>query len=252
VARAAGAVQVLCHETICAFTPPSQREAVTAAVYARQRACLPGGAYHEEGLFPWERAALTSFPFPPRGQTLVGAAGGRREMAGLSELGLVPQGISADLIATLEGFSREEVDAFVLESQRRAAVAVAEGRFARSLVPVVDPDSGAPLLAVDEYPRPGTTREALAALEPSFAALGASPVGPRGETLDQLALARYPQASAIRHVHTAGNSSGIVDGAAAVLLGTALDELERRGLSTALVTLCIGGGQGIATILERV
>jgi acetyl-CoA C-acetyltransferase len=262
----------------------------------------------------------------------------------------VPQGISADLIATLEGFSRDEIDAFALASQRKAGEAQRDGRFQRSLVPVRDPETGTAVLA-DEHPRPDTTAEGLAALKPSFEALGASPLGPNGETYDQIALAGYPQAHAIHHVHTAGNSSGVVDGAAAVLLaseeyvrahgvkprarlrsmatagsepvimltaptpasrkaldkagmepqdidlweineafaavplqtirnlgidpekvnvnggaialghplgatgamllGTALDELERRGLGTALVTLCIGGGQGIATILER-
>ena len=264
----------------------------------------------------------------------------------------VPQGISADLIATLEGFSREEVDAFALESQRRAAQAQQEGRFDRSLFAVRDPATGMLALERDEYPRPGTTMEALASLEPAFIALGALPAGLHGETLDEIALARYPQAGRITHVHTAGNSSGIVDGAAvallasgdfvqahglkprariraiatigsepiimltapapasrkalaqagmtphdidlweineafatvplqtmrkleldpakvnvnggaialghplgatgAMLLGTALDELERRDLTTALITLCIGGGQGIATIIERV
>ena len=264
----------------------------------------------------------------------------------------VPQGISADLIATLEGFTREELDRFALESQRRAAEAQAECRFGRSLFPVRDPDSGAVLLERDEYLRPDTTLEALAALPGAFEKAGTTPVGPEGETLDEIALARYPQAGEIRHLHTAGNSSGIVDGAAAVLLasedyvrshgvkprarvvsmalhaedplimltaptetarkalrkagmetgdvdlweineafaavpmqvirkleldpervnvnggaialghplgatgamllGTALDELERRGLATALVTLCIAGGQGVATVIERV
>jgi len=264
----------------------------------------------------------------------------------------VPQGISADLIATLEGFSREDVDVFALASQQKAARAIQEGRFLRSLFPVRDPESGAVVLEKDEHPRPETTMEGLAALTPSFTALGATPVPDSGETLDQIALRRYPQVQAIHHVHTAGNSSGIVDGAAAVLLaseehvrergvkprariravaavgsepvimltapapasrkalrqagmepgdidlweineafaavplqtirelgidpervnvnggaialghplgatgamllGTALDELERRGLGTALVTLCIGGGQGIATVIERV
>ncbi len=264
----------------------------------------------------------------------------------------VPQGISADLIATLEGFSREEVDAFALASQRKAARA-REGRFSSpSLFPVVDPASGKTVLEQDEHPRPETTAEGLAALEPAFAEFGARPIGPNGESFDQVALARYPEAGEIRHVHTAGNSSGIVDGAAAVLvaseefarahgleprarirsvathgsepiimltaptpasqkalaragmtaadidlweineafavvplqtirnlgidpervnvnggaialghplgatgamlLGTAVDELERADLTTALVTLCIGGGQGVATILERV
>ncbi|HEY9897992.1 MAG TPA: acetyl-CoA C-acetyltransferase [Pantanalinema sp.] len=264
----------------------------------------------------------------------------------------VPQGISADLIATLEGFSREDVDRFALTSQERAAEAIRDARFSRSLVGVRDPLSGAIALEADELPRAETTRSALAGLKASFEGMGATAVGPAGETLDQLALARYPQAEAIRHVHTAGNSSGLADGAAAVLLasedyvrrhglkprariramatqgsepvimltgpepatrkalkaagmraedvdlweineafaavvlqvmraleldparvnvnggaialghplgatgamllGTALDELERRGLGTALVTMCIGGGQGIATVIERI
>lgn len=264
----------------------------------------------------------------------------------------VPQGISADLIATLEGFTREDVDRFAFESQRRAARAQQEGRFNKSLFPVKNPETGEVALAVDEHPRPDTTLDALASLTPSFLQLGQTVVGPRGETFDQIALQRYPQIKEINHVHTAGNSSGIVDGAAAVLLasdryvksrglkprakiramatygdepiimltaptpaskkalakagmttrdidlweineafaavplqvmrrldldpekvnvnggaialghplgatgamllGTALDELERRGLGTALITLCIGGGQGIATIIERV
>ena len=263
----------------------------------------------------------------------------------------VPQGISADLIATLDGTTRDAVDRFALLSQQRAAVAIREGRFARSLFAVRDA-GGNVALDRDEFPRPDTTLEGLAKLEPSFAKMGASPVGPSGETLDELALVRYPSAKAIQHVHHAGNSSGIVDGAAAVLfaseayvkrtgakprarvratatigsepvimltapapaseralkkagmqardidlweineafaaiplntirrlgidpervnvnggaialghplgatgailLGTALDELERRGLATALITLCIGGGMGIATIIERI
>ena len=264
----------------------------------------------------------------------------------------IPQGISADLIATLEGFTREEIDAVALRSQRNAARAIEEGRFAKSLFPVRDPRTGATALERDEFPRPDTTAAGLAALQPSFAQLGAMAAGPAGETLDQLALAVYPRAKWIEHVHTAGNSSGIVDGAAAVvlasaryverrgirprariramtsigsepvimltapapvsekalriagmrardidlweineafagvvlqtmrtldidpervnvnggsialghplgatgamLLGTAMDELERANKETALVTMCIGGGQGIATILERV
>jgi acetyl-CoA C-acetyltransferase len=263
----------------------------------------------------------------------------------------VPQGISADLIATLDGVSREDVDRFALRSQKLAGVALAESRFAKSLFPVVDA-SGKVVLDREEFPRPETTLEGLAALEPAFAKMGAAAVGPNGETLDQLALARYPEVKEIRHVHHAGNASGIVDGAAAVLfasadyvkksglkprarirsvatigsepiimltapapaseralkkagmsardidlweineafaaiplntirrlgidpervnvnggaialghplgatgailLGTALDELERRGLATALITLCIGGGMGIATVIERI
>jgi len=264
----------------------------------------------------------------------------------------VPQGISADLIATLEGFTRAELDDFALRSQRRTGLAIEENRFARSLVPVVDPGSAQVLLERDETPRPDTTVEGLAALPSSFAAFGATVAGPRGETLDEMARAGYPAATEVRHLHTAGNSSGLSDGAAAVvlaserfvrehgvrprariramttigsdpvlmltapapvsekalrlagmaardidlweineafaavvlqairclaidpervnvnggaialghplgatgamLLGTALDELERSGKATALVAMCIGGGQGIATILERV
>ena len=257
----------------------------------------------------------------------------------------VPQGIGADLIATLDGYSREDVDAYALASQRRAAAAWAEGRFSRSVVPVRD-HLGQVLLERDEHLRPDTTPESLAQLKPAF-------TGP-GEKLgfDAVAQLRYPQVEAIRHVHTAGNSSGIVDGAAAVLvgsrefasasglrprarirafasigseptimltgpalvteklleragmeigdidlfevneafaavvlrfmrhfdlpqervnvnggaiamghplgatgaviLGIVLDELERRGLGTALVTLCVGAGMGTATIIERV
>ncbi|HEX5727251.1 MAG TPA: acetyl-CoA C-acyltransferase, partial [Longimicrobiaceae bacterium] len=141
----------------------------------------------------------------------------------------VPQGISADLIATLEGFAREELDRFALASQARAAQAQRECRFSRGLFPVVDPATGAVALEKDEFLRPETTLEGLAALAPSFAELGATPVGPDGETLDQLALTRYPQAGEIRHLHTAGSSSGIVDGAAAVLLASA-DYVRRHGL----------------------
>jgi acetyl-CoA C-acetyltransferase len=264
----------------------------------------------------------------------------------------VPQGISGDLIASLEGFSREDVDAWALRSQQRATRAVEEGRFARSLMPVHDPVTGALLLARDELVRPDTSAAGLAKLAPSFDALGATVAGPHGETFDDIARAAYPDLAAVRHVHTAGNSSGIVDGAAAVvlasehyvrthdvkprariralttlgveplqmlhapgpvsqkvlkkagmeardidlweineafaavvlqairklaidparvnvnggaialghplgatgamLLGTALDELERSDRQTALIAMCVGGGQGIATIIERV
>ena len=264
---------------------------------------------------------------------------------------MVPQGISADLIATLEGISREDVDRFAAESQAKAARAIEENRFARSLFPVLN-DDGSVALDRDEHPRPDTTLDSLAQLKASFVDMGAAPMGPNGETLDQMALKVYPQAGQIQHVHTAGNSSGIVDGAAAVLLGskelgqkaglkprarirsmatlgaepvimltapapaseralrqagmtvkdidlweineafavvplqtirklgidparvnvnggaiamghplgatgamllgTALDELERTNKSTALITLCIGGGMGIATVIERV
>ncbi len=264
----------------------------------------------------------------------------------------VPQGISADLIATIEGFTRAHVDAFALESQRRAEVAQKENRFAKAIFAAKDPETGKVLLEIDEHARHGTTIEALTKLDPAFVGLGAAAAGPNGETLDQIAMKRYPDVTAIQHVHTAGNSSGIVDGACALLLAsddavkahglkprariramatigaepvimltapapasaralekagmkasdidlweineafatvplqtmrklgidhgkvnvnggaialghplgatgailtlTVLDELERRGLSTALITLCIGGGMGIATIIERV
>jgi acetyl-CoA C-acetyltransferase len=264
----------------------------------------------------------------------------------------VAQGISADLIATIEGFSREDCDRFAAESQHRAARAQDQGRFDRGLFPVVDPRTGEVALTKDEHPRPGTTLESLAELGAAFEEYGARPVTDDGRTSVQLALARYPEVDAIHHVHTAGNSSGIVDGAAAVLvasetyakahglkprariiatatagaepvimltaptpasesalakagmkasdidlweineafaavplqtmrnlgldhekvnvnggaialghplgatgailIGTVLDELERRGLATGLVTLCIGGGMGIATIIERI
>ena len=264
---------------------------------------------------------------------------------------MVPQGISADLIATLEGITREDVDRFAQESQKKAARAIEEGRFGKSLFMVQD-DDGKPLSEKDEHPRPDTTLESLAQLAPAFEQMGAMAVGPKGETLDQLALKVYPKAGKINHVHTAGNSSGIVDGACAVLIGstelgskmgrkprariramttagaepvimltapapaskraleqarmsvkdidlweineafavvplqtirtlgidpdrvnvnggaialghplgatgaillnTALDELERTQKATALITLCIGGGMGIATVIERV
>jgi acetyl-CoA C-acetyltransferase len=264
---------------------------------------------------------------------------------------LVPQGISADLIATREGFDRAAVDKFALASQQKAARAIEGKRFDRSLFGVKN-DDGSVALDRDEHPRADTTLEGLAGLKPAFQQMGAMAVGPKGETLDQLALQRYPDTKAIDHVHTGGNSSGIVDGAAvvlmgsaewgkkaglkprakiramatagaepvimltapapasqkalkragmqvkdidlweineafavvplqtarklgidmdrinvnggaialghplgatgAILLGTALDELERANKSTALITLCIGGGMGIATIIERV
>jgi len=260
-------------------------------------------------------------------------------------LHFIPQGISADLIATLEGFTREQVDAYAVESQRRAAHAQASGWFDRSIVPVKDV-IGEVALAKDEYLRPGTSMADLAKLKPAFEMMG------EAGGFNAVALQRYPEVETIHHVHTAGNSSGIVDGAAAVLLGSrkaarqadikprarirafasigseptimltgpagsarkalkrarmktsdidlweineafasvvmrfvrdldlpmdrvnvnggaialghplgatgavilgmVLDELERRDLSTALVTLCVGGGMGTATIIERV
>jgi acetyl-CoA C-acetyltransferase len=264
---------------------------------------------------------------------------------------MVPQGISADLIATREKFTREDVDKFALRSQQNAARAIEGKRFANSIFAVKN-DDGSVALDRDEHPRADTTMESLGGLKAAFEQLGAMPMGPNKETVDQLALKRYPDTASINHVHTAGNSSGIVDGAAivvmgsaewgkkaglkprakiramatagaeplimltapapasakaikkagmavgdidlweineafavvplqtaralsidpdrinvnggaialghplgatgAILLGTALDELERANKSTALITLCIGGGMGIATIIERV
>jgi acetyl-CoA C-acetyltransferase len=123
-----------------------------------------------------------------------------------------PQGIGADLIATQDGWSRQDVDAFALESQRRAAHSWQQGWFARSVLPVKD-ILGEVMLARDEHLRPGARMEDLAKLKPAFADMG------ERNGYDAVALYRYPRVEAIRHVHTGGNSSGIVDGAAAVLIG---------------------------------
>jgi len=277
----------------------------------------------------------------------IGAAGGAWPMDPAIALKsyFMPQGISADLIATKYGFSRDDVDTYAVESQKRAAAAWSEGRFARSVVSVKDVN-GLTILAKDEHMRPGTTMQSLAQLNPSFVQLGEM------GGFDAVAVQAHPELETINHVHHAGNSSGIVDGAAAVLigskqagesaglkprmrirafanigsepaimltgpvdvtkkilakakmslddidlvevneafasvvlrycqafdldaakvnvnggaiamghplgatgamiLGTVIDELERRDLSTALVTLCIGAGMGTATIIERV
>jgi acetyl-CoA C-acetyltransferase len=127
-----------------------------------------------------------------------------------------PQGVSADLIATIEGFGREDLDAFAVASHQRAAAAWQQGRFDQSVVPVRD-RTGTVVLDRDETVRPHASLETLAALPPSFAALGAA-------GFDELALARYPPVAAIEHLHHAGNSSGIVDGAALVVVGS-----ERAG-----------------------
>ena len=264
---------------------------------------------------------------------------------------LVPQGISADLIATLEGFSRDDVDTFAVQSQARAAVAQAEGRFDTSIVPVHHAD-GTGALDRDEHPRAGTTLEGLAGLNPSFQEMGTTTFDGFDRSFDEMCAQAYPQIQGVEHVHHGGNSSGVVDGAAAVVLAsddyakahgltprarivmhavagtepvimltapgpatekvlsqagmtlddidrfeineafaaeprktirdldlepekvnvnggaialghpigatgavlvqTAVDELERRDESTALVTMCTGGGMGTATIIERV
>lgn len=128
-------------------------------------------------------------------------------------VGSVPQGISADLLATIWGITREQADAFAVESQRRAVDARETGKFRRSVVPVTD-INGLTILAADEYPRPGTTVEKLGELSPAFEMMG------RQFGLDALTKQKYPKVERIDHVHHAGNSSGIVDGAAAVLVGT--------------------------------
>ena len=261
------------------------------------------------------------------------------------ETGFIPQGVSADLIATIEGFSREDVDTYAAESQLRAAKAIADGAFANSVIPVLDLN-GQVVLDHDEFPRAGTTVESLAGLKPSFAAV--AEMGGFGA----VALQKYHWVEKINHVHTPGNSSGIVDGAGlvvlgsekagaanglsplarvvsvgvfgseptimltgpgpaaqkalakagltvddidlwelneafaavvmkfmkdlkvphekmnvnggaialghplgatgAMILGTLVDELERRDLRYGLATLCVGGGMGVATIVERI
>jgi acetyl-CoA C-acetyltransferase len=125
----------------------------------------------------------------------------------------VPQGISADIIATEYGFSRDDADALAVASQNRAAAAWAEGRFARSVVTVHD-QNGLPILARDEYMRPGTDMQSLGALKPAFKDMGEMMPG-----FDKVAMMRYPHLERINHIHHAGNSSGIVDGAAAILIG---------------------------------
>jgi acetyl-CoA C-acetyltransferase len=129
------------------------------------------------------------------------------------EVGSVPQGVSADLLATLRGFSREDVDQFAVASQQKCAAALERNAFDKSLVPVKD-RNGLTILAKDEYPRPSTNMEGLAKLKPSFEMMG------RQFGLDALTKFVYPQVERIEHVHHAGNSSGIVDGAAAILFGS--------------------------------
>lgn len=277
----------------------------------------------------------------------IGAAGGAWPVdpSIAVETYFLPQGISADLIATKYGFSRDDVDAYAVESQKRAAKSWEEGRFKNAVMPVKDVN-GITILAKDEHMRPATTMQTLASLQPSFVQMGEM------AGFDAVAVQRYPEIEMVNHVHHAGNSSGIVDGAAAVLLGSAeagkraglkprarikafanigsepaimltgpvdvtekvlkkagmsksdidlyelneafasvvlrymqafdiphdqinvcggaiamghplgatgamilgtvLDELERTGKSTALITLCIGAGMGTATIIERV
>ena len=138
------------------------------------------------------------------------------------------QGVCADAIASMEGFTRAELDALALESQRRAAAAIADGRFARSLAPVTD-EGGAVLLDHDEFPRPQTTAEGLAALKPSFAAIADVAVDDAGSTYRGLIAQRYPDLD-LQFFHHAGNASGVVDGAAAILLASP-DYAKTHGLT---------------------
>jgi acetyl-CoA C-acetyltransferase len=141
---------------------------------------------------------------------------------------MVAQGISADLIATVEGFTREECDQLGVSSQDRAAVALAEGRFSRSLIPIFH-DDGTLALDREEFPRPGTTLADLTKLSPSFEKMGAYKGPESAHTIDETALLTYPQFSKITHVHHAGNSSGVVDGASAVLVASP-DYAKSHGL----------------------
>ena len=137
------------------------------------------------------------------------------------------QGVCADAIASMEGIKREALDAFGVESQQRAALAIREGWFDRALIPVVD-DAGKIILAKDEYPRPQTTAADLAGLKPSFAQIADMPSLPNGPTFRQLINQRYPELM-IEPVHHAGTSSGVVDGAAALLLCSS-DYARKHGL----------------------
>ncbi|MFN3613104.1 MAG: acetyl-CoA C-acetyltransferase [Rubrimonas sp.] len=176
-------------------------EAVSLA--ANQIRAGVGDLYVAGGVESMSRVAMGSDGFP-MGVDPVVALGSH----------FVPQGISADLIATLHGFTRADCDALAAESQRRAAAAWEDGRFDRSIVPVRD-QNGVVILRRDEHIRPDTTVETLAALKPSFKDMGETMPG-----FDAVAILKYPWLDRIDHVHHAGNSSGVVDGAAAVLVGS--------------------------------
>lgn len=141
---------------------------------------------------------------------------------------MVPQGISADLIATIEGFSREDCDRYAVQSQQRAAQAIAEGRFDGSLVPIHNED-GSVALDRDEHPRAGTTLESLSQLPAAFEKLGTSVIKGYEKTFDDLCKDVYPEIDGVDHVHHAGNSSGVVDGASAILLASP-DYAKAHGL----------------------
>ena len=156
------------------------------------------------------------------------------------ETSFIPQGVSADLIATIEGFSRDDVDAYAVRSQQRASTAQAEGHFAKSLVPVRDINDQ-PLLANDEHIRPGTTTQSLGELKPAFQTIG------EAGGFDAVALAKYHWIERIDHVHTAGNSSGIVDGAALLAIGSqqAGNDLGLRPRARVLATALSGADSTI-------
>jgi acetyl-CoA C-acetyltransferase len=164
---------------------------------------------------------------------------------------LVPQGIAADLIATLEGFDRAAVDRFAVTSQDRAATAMKEGRFSRSIVPVTAVD-GEVLLDRDEHARPGTTVESLAGLPASFERSGAK-VRDGGRSYDDMCRDTYPDAGPIQHVHHAGNSSGVVDGAAAVVV-TSNDYAAAHGLRprARLITGAVRGAEPVIMLTAPV
>lgn len=141
---------------------------------------------------------------------------------------MVPQGISADLIATTEGFSRKDCDELGVDSQNRAAAAIKDGRFDQALIPIHH-DDGTLALDHDEFPRPGTTMESLAELKPSFLGMGRHTIEGATRTIDETARLAYPDVTEINHVHHAGNSSGVVDGAAAVLVASS-DYAKAHGM----------------------
>jgi acetyl-CoA C-acetyltransferase len=132
---------------------------------------------------------------------------------------LIPQGISADLIATIEGFSRDDVDSYAVRSQQRTARSIEEGRFKDSLVPIYHED-GTLALDRDEHPRPGTTLESMNGLNPSFEKMGKTLFDGHVKTFDDICKEVYPDVKDVQHVHHAGNSSGVVDGASAILMSS--------------------------------
>jgi acetyl-CoA C-acetyltransferase len=157
----------------------------------------------------------------------------------------VPQGISGDLIASVEGFTRAQCDELAVTSQDRAAKAIAEGRFDRSMIVVRDGD-GAVALDHEEFPRPGTTIDALAKLAPSFAAMGEHHFDGYNGTFDEMCVRTYPQIGHVDHVHTAGNSSGVVDGASALLIASS-EYARAHGLTprARVVTSTVAGAEPV-------